>query len=151
LYLSKNLIGFRHLKNIRGLYSKLTQPKVIFRLKNLGAIFLAGLTIIKKLITIALFDLTKNPKSSNTIISTEEPLHWLVKSKTINNLWAGGGLVLVLLVLSEGLIKSKGYFGIDDTFGFNAWYGFIVCIILVCIAKGLGVFLKRQETYYERD
>ena len=40
-------------------------------------------------------------------------------------------------------------FGIDGTFGFYAWYGLGTCVAMVLFAKGLGVLLKRRDTYYE--
>jgi hypothetical protein len=134
-------------KNLRNLI----QPRLVNRLKNWSEIFLTGLIVIKKLITRVLFDLTKNPKISEAKVSTEKPLHWLLKAKTVRNLWIGGCSTLAMLILLESLINSTGYFGVDSTFGFNAWYGFIVCIAMVFTAKGLGVLLKREDKYYERD
>ena len=150
-YYSRDLISIMLSKVLKNNLRDLKQPEFIDRIKNWNGIFLTSLIVIKKLITRVLFDLTKYPKLTEPKISTEKSLHWLLKSKTIQNLWIGGSFILVLLILLEYLINSAGYFGIDDTFGFNAWYGFIVCIVLVFMAKGLGVLLKRMDTYYEHD
>jgi hypothetical protein len=78
-------------------------------------------------------------------------IHWLRRRATIRKLWMVGCIVLALLVLAQALIEVKGHFGLDGTFGFNAWYGFATCVAMVVFAKGLGVFLKRKDTYYDRD
>ena len=58
---------------------------------------------------------------------------------------------MTLTVLLELVIKVKGYFGIDDWFGFGAAYGFLCCVAMVLVAKGLGLFLKRPDDYYSRE
>lgn len=77
--------------------------------------------------------------------------HWLVRPETIKLLWIGGIAVLVLTVLCDFFVEHHPHFGIDGTFGFAAWFGFVSCVILVAFAKGLGMFLKRPDTYYENS
>ena len=74
--------------------------------------------------------------------------HWLVRPATIRKLWWGFGGVLAALVVAQFAIYVKGYFGVDGWFGFGAAYGFLSCLIMVLVAKLLGVFLKRPEDYY---
>jgi len=78
-----------------------------------------------------------------------EPDHWLVRPKTIRMLWYVFIIILVLLVLSDFVIHHHAHFGIDGTFGFYAWYGFVSCVILVVGSKALGAVLKRRDTYYD--
>ena len=78
-----------------------------------------------------------------------EPLHWLVRPGTVRGLWIGFGVVLAALVLGDLLIHPHAGFGIDGTFGFYAWYGLGTCVAMVLFAKGLGVVLKRPDTWYE--
>ena len=75
--------------------------------------------------------------------------HWLVRPKTIRLLWVVFIAILALTVLAEFAIKSKGHFGLDSSLGFNAWYGFGACVVLIVGSKMLGVMLKRKDTYYE--
>jgi len=75
--------------------------------------------------------------------------HWLVRPTTIRLLWRIFAAVLALLVFAQLFIKVKGYFGIDGWFGFAAVFGFFACVAMVFMAKGLGVFLKRDESYYD--
>jgi hypothetical protein len=53
------------------------------------------------------------------------------------------------VVLAQTVINIKGYFGFDGWFGFGAVYGFVSCLLMVLLAKLLGVVLKRPENYYD--
>lgn len=79
------------------------------------------------------------------------PRHWLVRPETIRKLWIGGGVTLAALVAVEAGVQTHGYFGLDGTFAFNAWFGFAGCVAMVAAAKGLGAILKREDTYYDGD
>ena len=59
--------------------------------------------------------------------------------------------VLAITVLLQLVIKVKGYFGADGWLGFGAALGFLSCLAMVLVAKGLGFVLKRDENYYRRD
>lgn len=80
---------------------------------------------------------------------------WLARPASIRLLWKVLWGVLALTVAAQLVIKVKGYFGIDDWFAFGAIYGFLACVAMVLVAKGLGYLLKRDENYYaaedERD
>lgn len=75
--------------------------------------------------------------------------HWLVRPSTIRLLWAGGLLVLAVLVLLDLVVPHHPHFRLDGLFGFGAWYGLGACVGLVLLAKALGVILKRRDTYYD--
>ena len=78
--------------------------------------------------------------------------HWLARPTTIKLLWRVFAAVLAVLVLAQAVVYVKGYFGVDGWFGFGAVFGFLSCLLMVLIAKALGVFLKRPNDYYrERD
>ena len=79
----------------------------------------------------------------------QQQLHWLVRSSTIRKLWIGFSIVLALVVLAQTVIYVKAYFGFDAWFGFGAVYGFGSCLLMVLVAKLLGVLLKRPENYYD--
>jgi len=81
--------------------------------------------------------------------NNDEQLHWLVRPATIRKLWFGFSAVLALVVLAQAVIYVKGYFGVDGWFGFGAVYGFVSCLLMVLVAKLLGVVLKRPQAYYE--
>lgn len=77
--------------------------------------------------------------------------HWLVRPRTIRRLWAGFIVVLAATVLAELFVASEAHFAIEAAVAFNAWFGFLACAALIFFAKGLGVFLKRRDDYYEHD
>lgn len=75
--------------------------------------------------------------------------HWLVQPRTIRRLWVVFGVILGLTVVAGPFVHQHVYFGIEDSFGFYAWYGFVTCVAMVVVAKLLGIFLKRPDDYYE--
>jgi hypothetical protein len=79
----------------------------------------------------------------------ERDKHWLVRSRTIRQLWIVLSLLLATTVLFDLAIDQHGIVGIDGTFGFAAWYGFLACAAMILAAKGLGYFLKRPDRYYD--
>ncbi|MGV2873180.1 hypothetical protein [Colwellia sp. E150_009] len=84
-------------------------------------------------------------------MTDETNLHWLVRPSTIRKLWIGASVVLAFVVLAQTVIYVKGYFGFDAWFGFGAIYGFVSCLIMVLVAKLLGLLLKRPEDYYDDE
>ncbi|MBL4681410.1 MAG: hypothetical protein JKY88_11905 [Pseudomonadales bacterium] len=84
-------------------------------------------------------------------MSNENDKHWLVREKTVRLLWRVSLVLLSLLVIADFFINAHPYFKIDGTFGFYAWFGLVVCVGMVLLAKALGVFLKRKDTYYDNE
>jgi len=76
--------------------------------------------------------------------------HWLVRPETIRLLWLVFAGILMLNVVAGFFVHQHDHFGIEATFGFYAWYGFITCVGMVVLAKLLGIFLKRPDDYYQR-
>ncbi len=76
---------------------------------------------------------------------------WLARPASIRLLWKVLWGVLALTVAAQLVVKIKGYFGIDDWFAFGAAYGFLACVAMVLVAKGLGYLLKRDENYYAAE
>ena len=65
--------------------------------------------------------------------------HWLVRTSTIRLLWIAFAVVLAATVLLDLVVEPHPYFGLDGTFGFGAWFGFASCVVLIVVAKALGV------------
>jgi hypothetical protein len=57
--------------------------------------------------------------------------------------------VLALLVALDLVVEHHPHFTLERTFAFGAWFGFAACVVLVLVAKALGAFLKRPDTYYD--
>ena len=101
---------------------------------------------------------TKNKPGSGTgqlpAVERVEPgsdQHWLTQPATIRRLWWILGIVLFAMLLAQTFIPVKGKGTLDSIFGFGAWYGFGVCVLMVLAAKILGWLLKRPESYYTPD
>lgn len=76
--------------------------------------------------------------------------HWLVRPATIRKLWICLIILLVLSLVADFFSYLKPYVGIDGTFGFAAWFGFLSCVVLVLGSKALGMLLKRPDSYYDQ-
>ncbi|PPR79585.1 MAG: hypothetical protein CFH01_00331 [Alphaproteobacteria bacterium MarineAlpha2_Bin1] len=76
-------------------------------------------------------------------------IHWLVRPPTIRLLWIVMFLILGLVILLQFFAHIHGHFIIDESFGFNAWYGFIACVLMVFVSKLLALFVKRKDNYYD--
>jgi len=75
--------------------------------------------------------------------------HWLVRQSTIRLLWILFVIVLAATVMMDLVIEHHFYFGLDGTFGFGAWFGFVGCMAMIFFAKALGTILRRPDTYYD--
>jgi len=82
---------------------------------------------------------------------SEKNKHWLLRKENIRKLWIGFIIILAMTVLAGLFVHQHEPFGIEDSFGFFAWYGFITCVGMVLFAKVLGLILKRPENYYDAD
>ena len=77
--------------------------------------------------------------------------HWLVRPDSIRLMWRVFWVVLALTVALQIFIKVKGHFGIDGWIGFGAAFGFLSCVAMIVMAKGLGFILKRDQDYYRPE
>jgi hypothetical protein len=66
-------------------------------------------------------------------------------------LWRLFIAVLALTVAAELLIETHPHFAVERLFAFNALYGFLACAALILVAKGIGRFVKRPDTYYDDE
>jgi hypothetical protein len=79
------------------------------------------------------------------------PEHWLDDKRNIKLLWRGFLVILALSVLAEAFVDLHPRFEIERWFGFHAGYGFLACLAMILVAKGLGLLLKRPDRYYADD
>ncbi len=75
--------------------------------------------------------------------------YWLVRPRTIRLLWIVFIAILAATVLADLFISGHPVFGIDGLIGFYAVYGFLSCVALIALARGLGLLLKRPDDYYD--
>jgi hypothetical protein len=74
---------------------------------------------------------------------------WLERPRTIRILWIVFAVILAATVVAQVVIHPHGVFGIDGSFAFNAWYGFLACVAMILFARLLGAAIKRRDTYYD--
>jgi len=80
--------------------------------------------------------------------------HWLYREENRSRLWGFMIVLLLLTLVPEFFIHHHPHvagsdFNLDASWGFHAWYGFVTCAGMVALAKILGIFLKRQDDYYD--
>lgn len=80
-----------------------------------------------------------------------ETPHWLDHPANVKRLYRGFQVVLALTVLAELVVHLHPHFSIEALFGFNAWFGFLACLAMIIVAKGLALVLKRPDTYYDQN
>ena len=78
--------------------------------------------------------------------------HWLDEPRHVKLLWRLFLGILVLTVAIGAAIPLHPHFDVESLFGFYAWFGLLACAVMIGVAKGLGLLLRRPDTYYrERD
>lgn len=77
--------------------------------------------------------------------------HWLDNPKNVQKLWHGFLLTLALTVIIGVLVDLHPHFAIERWPGFYAIFGFLTCLVMIVVAKGLGLLLKRPDSYYDQD
>lgn len=75
--------------------------------------------------------------------------HWLVRPENIRRLIYVSVAVLAVVALLDFAIEPHPEFGLEGTTFFYSWYGFATCVGMVALAKLLGIFLKRKDSYYD--
>ncbi len=80
-----------------------------------------------------------------------EGKHWLVRRRSIRVLWIVFVAILAVITVGDVFILGHPYFGLDGTFAFYSWYGFLTCVVMILVAKAMGVLLKRKDTYYDGE
>ena len=94
--------------------------------------------------------MAKTPKKDNPenypILGRK--LLWLDNMKNVNRIVYGLYFTCAALFLADFFYKKKTYMDIEDFPGFYAIYGFVMCAALVICARGMRIFLMRDETYY---
>ena len=61
--------------------------------------------------------------------------------------WLAGMLVLIVVLASEFFLEHRLH-SVFDVFGFYAWLGFGVCLLMVVVSLLVGRVLKRRDDYY---
>ena len=79
----------------------------------------------------------------------DHPKGWFEEPANINKIVWSLYIACAASVLAELFYEKHGHYGFQNFFGFDAWYGFISCVLLVLAAKQLRKVLMRDEDYYD--
>lgn len=63
-------------------------------------------------------------------------------------MWRTFIAILLLSVLAQLGVDAHPHFEMERLFGAYAIYGFVACAALILIARAIGLFLKRPDSYY---
>lgn len=74
---------------------------------------------------------------------------WFDKPANIKKIIAALCVVCALLLVAEFFYHKHPHFAVEEWFGFYAFYGFVMCVLLVLAAKLMRVVLMRDEDYYD--
>jgi hypothetical protein len=77
-----------------------------------------------------------------------ERKHWLDEPRHVRLLWRLFLGMLAATVVAELAVSLHAHFGVDGLFAFHGVYGFLACLAMILVAKGLGALLKRPDDYY---
>ncbi len=78
-----------------------------------------------------------------------ERRYWLDDPRNVDRIVHGLYALCALLLAIDLFPYKHSHYPFADWFGFYAFYGFFCCVGLVLTAKGLRVFVKRDEDYYD--
>lgn len=77
--------------------------------------------------------------------------HHGLRRTSIRTLWIVFTLALAATLLADIFFAQYNTFGFEDSLGFYAGYGFVSCMLMVLIARLLGLLIKRPQDYYAED
>lgn len=81
--------------------------------------------------------------------ANEKP-RWLDNSENVRKLYLTVWAIGIVLLLLDLVIHRHPETPFDGWLGFYCFFGFVACVSLVIVAKGLRRILMRPEDYYER-
>ena len=89
------------------------------------------------------------PPETGKNAAAAEKTYWLDRKGSIDKVyWLVIG-ACVLLFLADAFYEKHPEFEIEYVFGFYGLFGFVACVGLVLVARGLRNLLKRREDYYD--
>ena len=71
------------------------------------------------------------------------------KPQNVKRFLGGFYVFLVVLLIIDFFVHKHAEFEWEGFPDFYAAYGFISCVLLIFIAKGLRMLIKRDEKYYD--
>ena len=76
---------------------------------------------------------------------------WIEDKRNVRKIINTLIIICLGLFIADGFYHKHVYFGVESIFGFYAIYGFVMCVILVLVAKWIRTVLMRAEDYYDKE
>jgi len=77
---------------------------------------------------------------------------WFERRENVRKIIIALVVVCVVLVLAEFFYTNHHpHFGIESSFAFQAWFGFVTFVVIVFLGRFLRLIVSRPEDYYDRD
>lgn len=79
-------------------------------------------------------------------------MSWFERPENIRKLIIGLVIACVAVSLADLFYTNPHpHFGIESSFAFQAWFGFVTFVVIVFLGRVLRLFVSRPEDYYDRD
>lgn len=91
-----------------------------------------------------------HPTETSHDTDNGEPKWWLDDPTNVTRICYALFGVCVLVLIAGLFVHRHYHFEIERTFGFHAWFGFIVFTLIVLTGKPLRFIVMRDEDYYDR-
>ncbi|TWU03472.1 hypothetical protein [Neorhodopirellula pilleata] len=77
---------------------------------------------------------------------------WFERPENVKKIIVALVIVCVALVAAEFFYTNHHpHFGIESSFAFQAWFGFVTFVVIVFLGRMLRLIVSRPEDYYDRD
>lgn len=99
---------------------------------------------------------SKNENTSSVKPADHHPppsdASWFERPVNITKMIIGLEAACIVAVLADFFYTNPHpHFGIEKSFAFQAWFGFVTFIVIVFLGRVLRLFVSRPEDYYDRD
>ncbi len=96
--------------------------------------------------------MTHNPQpQSDSRADAGGDSSWFEQPANVRRLIGGLIVACIGLALADLFYKNDhAYFAIEETFAFQAWFGFVVFVVIVLLGTALRPLIRREEDYYDR-
>jgi len=91
-----------------------------------------------------------HPPKSSLQTRSDDKSWWLDSPRNVTHVCYALYAICAALLVAGMFVHQHAHFPIEKLFGFQAWFGFIVFVIVVLAGKQLRIVVKRDEDYYDR-
>ena len=84
-------------------------------------------------------------------MSGDERNYWLDSPANVRKVIYALFAICAGLFVADWVYHKHPYFAVENVPGFYAIFGFVICIVLIFVAKWMRAILMRPEDYYDAD